>query len=214
MALHALQPMIGQGVLAASRRYLALYLPRWATDCLKRAEPALRESTRPLALWEKQRSSMRLVAVDERAAAEGLIVGMPLADAKGLVPHLAVREIDRATTARIFADFADWHSNASPLVSVLTDQAEWGDLVLDVTGVSHLFGGEAAMLSRLTARLEMLGLAVTGAIAPTIGSAWALAHHGGAQVVDDGLDALLAPLPVAALRLTAQQCEGLHQLGL
>jgi len=214
MALHALQPMIGQGVLAAPRRYLALFLPRWATDCLKRAEPALQTSTRPLALWEKQRSSMRLVAVDERAAAEGLIVGMPLADAKGLVPHLTVREIDRAYTARVFSDFADWHSNASPLVSVLTDLGEWGDLVLDITGVSHLFGGEAAMLSRLMARLETLGLAVTGAIAPTIGGAWALAHYGGAQVVGDGLNALLAPLPVAALRLTAAQCEGLHQLGL
>ena len=135
MALHALQPMIGQGVLAAPRRYLALFLPRWATDCLKRAEPALQTSTRPLALWEKQRSSMRLVAVDERAAAEGLIVGMPLADAKGLVPHLAVREIDRATTARIFADFADWHSNASPLVSVLTDAGE--QVLRDASSLEH-----------------------------------------------------------------------------
>ena len=42
------------------RRYLMLHLPRWATDCLKRADPALAQSDKPLVLWEKQRGAMRV----------------------------------------------------------------------------------------------------------------------------------------------------------
>ena len=58
------------------------------------------------------------------------------------VPTLVVREIDRCVPRAVFADFADWHSYASPIVAVLTDAAPYGDLVLDITGVSHMFGGE------------------------------------------------------------------------
>ena len=68
--------------------------------------------------------------------------GQHLSDARALVPELDVREIDRAALEHRFADFADWHSNASPIVAVLTDQAAYGDLCLDITGVEHLFGGE------------------------------------------------------------------------
>ena len=63
------------------------------------------------------------------------------------MPALDVREIDHPALEHVFADFADWHSNASPIVAVLTDMTAYGDLILDVTGVSHLFGGEVAMLT-------------------------------------------------------------------
>ena len=157
---------------------------------------------------------MKLVALDQRASAEGLYAGQNLSDAKGLVPNLEVREIDRAFLAQVFADFADWHSNASPMVSVLTDHAEWGDLILDVTGVSHLFGGEEQMLETLSQRLEGLGFAVRGALAPTVGAAWALAHFSQPQVLGGEIAESLAPLPVAALRLEESQIAGLEHLGL
>ncbi|OYX09754.1 MAG: hypothetical protein B7Z15_14045, partial [Rhizobiales bacterium 32-66-8] len=114
-----------------------------------------------------------------------------------------------------FADFADWHSNASPLVSVLTDVTEFGDLVLDITGVAHLFGGERAMLRTLLTRLRDLGYTVSGAIAPTIGAAWAVSHFARSQVVEAGEMAdLLDALPVGALRLDPTQIAGLTQMGL
>src|ERR1700759_3551417 len=109
--------------LRASRRYLVLHLPRWATDCLKRADPTLRESNAPFVLWEKQKGAMKLVAVDVAASAEGLSVGQTVSDARGLVSNLEAREIDQFHIEQVFADFADWHSNASPVVSVLTDSA-------------------------------------------------------------------------------------------
>jgi protein ImuB len=158
---------------------------------------------------------MRLVALDARASAHGLHVGQTLADARAILPELDAQEIDRAAIAQLFADFADWHSNASPIVSVLTDAAPWGDLVLDITGVSHLFGGESAMLARLTGRLAALGIAAQGAVASTVGAAWALAHHAPGRVAAAGAEAAaLARLPVEALRLGLEQTEALRQFGL
>jgi protein ImuB len=142
-------------------------------------------------------------------------VGQNLADARAMVPGLTVLELDRPLLEAAFADFADWHSNASPLVSVLIEMAGYGDLVLDITGVAHLFGGERAMLRLLLTRLRELGYTVSGAIAPTIGAAWAVSHFARSQVVEpDDLDAVLEALPVAALRLEQAQIAGLVQMGL
>lgn len=201
--------------LRSSRRYLALHLPRWATDSLKRADPVLAASGRPLVLWEKQRGAMKLVELDAAASALGLFIGQNLSDARAIVPLLDAHEIDRETTARIFADLADWHSNASPIVAIVTDISPWGDLVLDITGVSHLFDGEAQMLKQLEGRLSGLGYAVMGSIASTVGAAWALARYMPGQVLAEGNEqAMLRSLPVAALRLETEQVESLKQFGL
>lgn len=193
---------------------MALYLPRWATDCLRRADRAIGELTVPFALYERQKGAMRLVELDDRARAAGLFATQSLSDARALCPTLQVREIDRPFLEAVFADFADWHSYASPIVAVLTDETAYGDLVLDIAGVSHLFGSEAAMLQKLTDRLAALGFAVHGAIADSVGAAWALAHFNPGGVVVNDLATVLAPLPVSALRLEERQIEGLMQMGL
>ncbi|MEO7221618.1 MAG: DNA polymerase Y family protein [Devosia sp.] len=189
-------------------------MPYWETDCLKRADPALAALTCPFALWEKQQSAMRLVALDPRAISAGLFVGQSLSDARAICTDLDVREIDRFYLEGVFADFADWHSNASPIVSILTDKAPWGDLILDITGVSGLFGGETEMLRTMTERLAHLGFTVRAAIAPTVGAAWALAHHSSQKIVETDIRSALEPLPVAALRLDEDQLAGLNHLGL
>lgn len=157
---------------------------------------------------------MRLMAVDAAASMAGLAPGQNLSDARALVPDLEVREADRYGLEHIFAEFADWHSNASPIVSVLADAAPYGDLMLDIAGVAHLFGGEEKMLGHLTERLQGLGFTVSGAIADTVGAAWALSHFRPGIVAPGGQRQALAGLPVAALRLTEEQSAGLNQMGL
>lgn len=198
---------------APQRRFLALYLPHWPIDYLKRADPSLKDQ--PLALYEHIKGGLRLAAVDPALMREGLRVGQNLADARAIEPRMVVREIDRPLLQTAFETFADWHSNASPLVSVMTDRDAFGDLVLDITGVAHLFGGEPAMLRLLLKRLRDLGYSASGAIAPTIGAAWGVSHFARSQVVEDAsLDACLDALPVAALRLTESQISTFTQMGL
>lgn len=158
---------------------------------------------------------MRISALDNVASQEGIKLGQSLADARALVPSLTVLEMDRSLLEAGFADFADWHSNASPMVAVMKDVAHFGDLVLDITGVDHLFGGEHAMLRTLLTRLRMLGYTVAGAIAPTIGAAWAVSHFARSRVVNSTeLAETLDALPVAALRLEENQLATLSQMGL
>jgi protein ImuB len=132
MALQlSLNPLPGPS--APQRRFLVLYLPYWATDYLKRADPKLKD--KPLALYERIKGGMRLAALDPQLSREGLRIGQNLADARAIRPDMVVQEIDRPMLENAFGVFADWHSNASPLVSVLTDMAAFGDLVLDISGV-------------------------------------------------------------------------------
>ncbi len=189
-----------------------LFLPNWPTDYLKRHDTRL---TGPLVLYEHIKGGLRVAAVDAEAARHGLRVGQNLADARAMVPDLTVQEMSRPLLEAAFADFADWHSNASPLVAVMDEVTGFGDLVLDITGVAHLFGGERPMLRLLLSRLRDLGYTVAGAIAPTIGAAWGVSHFARSQVVDCGaLETILDGLPVQALRLAPAQIAGLTQMGL
>lgn len=155
------------------------------------------------------------MALDDIAASRGLRLEQSLADARALVPDLLSQEIRHDYLEHVFADFADWHSNASPTVSVLGDMAAYGDLALDITGVAHLFGGEAPMLATLTSRLQRLGFVVQGSVASTIGAAWALAKFQTGVVLPPGAEqTALAELPVSALRLDEDQVGRLSQLGL
>jgi protein ImuB len=157
---------------------------------------------------------MRLAEVDMHAASLGLAPQQNLSDARARVPQLETKEIDRLQLEQIFADFADWHSNASPIVSVLTHRAAYGDLCLDITGVTHLFGGEQPMLEKLTGRLRTLGYTVNGAVAGSIGAAWALARFAPGRIVTGDPALALAALPVSGLRIDADQVDGLEQMGL
>jgi protein ImuB len=189
-----------------------LFLPTWPTDYLKRVDPNLGS---PLALYERIKGGLRISALDSAAGRAGIRLGQSVADARALVPNLIVQEMNRPLLEAGFADFADWHSNASPMVAVMEDVSRFGDLVLDITGVDHLFGDERAMLRELLTRLRMLGYTVAGAIAPTIGAAWAISHFARSQVVgEDALIDTVDALPVAGLRLSEQQIATLTQMGL
>ena len=89
-------------------------------------------------------------------------------------------------------------------------------LILDVSGCAHLWGGERPYLKEIITRLRAAGYQVRGAMADTIGAAWAVARFGqitpligpGEQVT------ALLPLPPAALRLEPATLDRLQKLGL
>lgn len=96
-------------------------------------------------------------------------------------------------------------------------------LLLDVTGLGPLFQGEAVLAEHVRREFVRRGWQVRLALADTIGAAWALAHVSGgeqdgdarSQVVPPGENlSALAPLPVEALRLSADCLRTLRDLGL
>jgi protein ImuB len=187
---------------------MALHLPRLPTDRLRRAGKA---PDAPFAVYAKIGNAFTLTAVDARAAQAGLTIGLPLADARAMLPHLAAFEADEAADARLIDDIAAWCERFTPVVVIDPPDG----LFLDIAGSAHLFGGEASLRAEAVARLQAQGVTARAAIAPNPAAAWAFARFGQVLLVgEDGLRGALAPLPVAALRLAPDAAALLKRLGL
>ncbi len=197
------------------KRFLSLWLPRFATDLILRAQPAL--AGLPLVLTTAQRGRLTVSALSAEAEAEGMFTGMPLADARAIVPSVMVQDDAPAQQARSLARLADWADRYTP--SVALDPPD--GLMLDITGCAHLFAGpeddgESAMVADLSDRLGDFNTRL--AIADCAAAAWAWARYRpdeqGAILPPGSQRQLLAGLPVAALRLDARIVDDLVRLGL
>jgi protein ImuB len=185
-----------------------LPIERWANGS-DAPEEAL---ARPLVLTVEGRHGQLIHAVTPTAAQRGAWPGARLADARALDPALEAEAADIAGEAAWLRAAARWASRWSPLVEIDGSDA----LRLDVSGVAHLFGGEEALLRDMEARFARMSISVQAAIAPTAGAAWALARYGRQCRLagPDELARILAPLPVAALRLSPLATHMLVRLGL
>ncbi|WP_241765572.1 DNA polymerase Y family protein [Erythrobacter litoralis] len=155
----------------------------------------------------------RIAAVNHAGRAAGVAVGTMLADARTVCPEVRTAPADPAGDLAFLEKLALWARRWGPWSAL---DAPDGVLV-DVTAVAHLFGGEARLLADVETACTTRGLAVRSAIAPTAGAAWALAHYGPVRSIarpEDDLLARLAELPVAALRLDDDVLTVLRRLGL
>ena len=148
------------------------------------------------------------------ARALGLEPGMPLSKARILVPGLEVRPADpqgdQAWLARLGLFAARrW----TPRAALCGPDGLW----LDLSGVTHLFGGEKRMCERILAFCRRLGFAARIAVAGTTGAAHALARFGGDPLIlcpPGGEADAIAALPLAALRLEEKARIAAIRLGL
>jgi protein ImuB len=175
------------------------------------ASPA---GARPVILVARAGQRQTVTAACPLALALGLRPGMAAAQARALVAGLDVRsaapEADRAFLDRLALHAAaHWTPNAG----ISAPDGLW----LDLTGTTHLFGGEAQTCRRLLAFLARLGFTAAIAIAGTPGAAHALARFGGERIaiLPPGTEAeAIAGLPLAALRLEAEALAAAARFGL
>jgi protein ImuB len=206
------------------RRYLSVWLRRLATDRMTRAHSGAPAETAPLVIAEPVKNALRLAAVNDAAMRLGLKTGMALADAKAMYPTLTVAEAAPAADRRLLEAIADWCDRYTPLVGLDPPDG----MMLDITGCTHLFGGEAALGHDIVRRLALQGLAARAAIADTVGCAWAVARFSALPVAGrekegdracviippGGAREALLPLRLMALRIAPEIAEGLGQAGL
>lgn len=224
------------------RRVVSLWLPRFATERWTAARRSRRDARdRPLALVARERGRLVLAAVNAAAAGEGLAPGLPLADARALLPSLITAPHDPAGDGAALARLADWCGRYTPWSAPCSTSegsgfgpGGAGGLLLDVSGCCHLFArrqadggsgeeaddGEATLLEDLVTRLRRLGFSARAGLADTPGAAWALARFAGgrgrpwAVAPPGGSRAALEPLPPAALRLPEAAVELMARFGL
>ena len=198
-----------------ARRILAAWLPWWPTERLARRRPEAR--SHPFVTVGESRNRLIIDAANPLATRAGLTPGMPLADARAVVPDVVVQPADPAGNALALESLARWADRFTP--RVMPDARD--TIFLDIAGCTRLFGGEEALTRSLRAALENFGLTVRLALADTPGAAWALAHYGDEDPAmtatgtgPAGLNDALAQLPVAALRLSTDVVDALVSFGL
>jgi protein ImuB len=166
---------------------------------------------RGLIVIGKRGNAELIVAADAAAERLGLHAGLALAQARAMHPALQAVEEDPETDTALLEKIAEWCLRYTPLLAIDAPDG----LLLDITGCAHLYGGEDALAADLAARLEQDGFACSIAIAGTIGAAWAASHFGEPARYPCGEErGVLAPLPLAALRLPPETVAGLARVGL
>jgi protein ImuB len=190
----------------------------------------------PVLVWRGVGARREVVAVGGVA---GVRAGQALSDAQAIAPEAQAVEEDAAAEAALLERLALWALRFSPLVSPSPvygggdaprrtpersgGWSGWGPstpaLLLDITGATHLFGGEAALLRRAVEGLARLGFTACGVVAGAPGTALALARSGGAGIVPPGEEAAavenlpLSVLPIAPEVVTALSRMGLRRIG-
>lgn len=167
-----------------------------------------------LVTTHKVGSKVEIAAVSFPVRTLGIGPGMALTQARAMVPQLVVRDADPV------GDAADLHQLAVLLASRWTPTVARSDadgLFLDLTGVTHLHGGERRMVSRLVRLLARRGFAARIAVADTTGAAWALVRYSGQaiSICPPGDHAAMLPaLPAQALRLADATLALFRRLGI
>ena len=193
-----------------ARRFVAIWFRHLITDWWIIRQPGFQQQAFVFAAPDHGR--MVITAASRLAQAEGVFKGMIVADARTLLPALAVFDHKPGREEKLLEGLASWCIRFTPVVAVDPPDG----LVLDVTGCAHLWGGERPYLREIITRLKTAGYEVRAAIADTIGAAWAVARFGKVSaVVENHLQAAaLLPLPPAALRLTEEMLVRLKKFGL
>lgn len=154
--------------------YLALRFPYLPADrCRRGGAPP----DPPFALVERQGNALRLAAVSPEALAQGLLPGLPLADARARLPALAAFPHNPAADAALLRRLARHALHVTPMVALQPPDA----LLLDIAGSAHLFGGTEGLAATLCARIDAEGVAHIHGFGDTPDAALAFARHPAAQ---------------------------------
>ncbi|MCF6406264.1 DNA polymerase Y family protein [Chitinophaga filiformis] len=193
-----------------SRRFMSIWFRHLLTDWYVRRQPGLLNT--PFVLAAPVHNRMVISSASPAAEAQGIRPGMPLADAKAVVSSLQAFDDEPERPAQLLKALGEWCIRYTPVVGVHLPDG----LLLDVSGCTHLWGGERNYLKEIITKLRAIGYDVRGAMADTIGTAWAISRYGKiTPIIDKGgqRDALMA-LPPAALRLEEETLARLQKLGL
>lgn len=158
-----------------------------------------------------------LNAVNRAARQYGVCVGQTIAEARALVAHLAISVVKTARLRAALERVAESMARFGTTVAITLPDTVW----VEVTGATHLFGGDVALLEEMRSVLEELGhqarLAMTDG--PQLARAfavWETRRQGKAAVVisPEHKQTCLRALPITGLPLPSEVKVNLAKLGL
>ncbi len=164
----------------------------------------------PFIIVDKTKNAMRIVAMEADDRLAGLSLDQSLGDARTIVPNLDCIQHNAYAVHELLVNLARWCERYTPLVAVSGEDG----LFLDITGCTHLFGGETQLLTDLETRLSAQGFSVRSAIADTAGAAWAIARYDKTRIAKPGHHREhLSKMPISALRVSQETSRELSRVG-
>ncbi|WP_119271763.1 Y-family DNA polymerase [Taklimakanibacter deserti] len=201
------------------RRIVSVWLPRWPILRFLTAQgsSASIAPDQPFVLTVDGSGGPRIAATSPAAEHDGLFIGQTLSDARAKAGGLLqVHALEPERDAQALRRLTLWATRYTPAASPWGLENGGDGFFLDITGSSHLFGGEDALLRDLIKRLKTFNLTARCAIAGTPGAAWALSHASSRLplcLADGQEKEALRPLSIKALRLGPDSYAALRRLG-
>ena len=192
------------------KRFVSIWFRYLVTDWFTLRQPNIKNIA--FVLSAPSHGRMIITAANAISEAQGVYSGMVVADARAIIPGLQVLDDKPGLADKLLKQIAEWCIRFTPVAAIDPPDG----IILDVTGCSHLWGGEQPYLDNIVNRLKERGYNVRAAMADTIGTAWAVARFAKQSFIispNQQSEALLS-LPPEALRLEADTIERLNKLGL
>ena len=192
------------------KRFITIWFQHLVTDFLAIQDVGLKN--KPFVITTTERNRIVVKEASKAAQNQGIYAGMAVADARAILADIHVLNEKPDFEEKLLKKLCRWCIRYTPTAAIQLPC----DLVLDVTGCAHLWGGEMAYLTEITNRLSKAGFHIRTALADTIGMAWAVVHFGkNMQVVPSGSETeTLLSLSPDALRLNPLITDRLRKLGL
>src|SRR5438477_7151164 len=200
--------------------FASIYVPDFSIQAVVRRDPGLHQQ--PVVLIEGCPPLERVVAINEAAARMGLDLGMTKSQAAQF-PSLEIRQRSRSTEQSTHAALLDLGWSVSPRV----EDTAADSIVVDLAGLTCLFGSEEAIANLLAKRASDLGLIVRIAVSANLEVALHAARgFPGVTVIPPGEESQrIAPLPIQVFspaveildtfeRWGVRSCEALAKLPL
>jgi protein ImuB len=137
---------------------------------------------------------------------------MPLSEASALT-KLHLEKFDPRADRMALEKLAKWCEQFSPTVAVEGPDC----LLMDMTGLAHLYNGEDVLVDQVQRAFRKLQLVTRIAVTDTFTAAWAITHFGDREVVlvpPGEVKESLTHLPVASLNLCEAINVTLFELGI
>jgi len=189
--------------------FASIFVPNFMVQAVMRAEPALRECA--LALVDGNPPLCKVVAFGEKAAHAGIECGMTKTNAAQFA-GVEIRPRSRSQEKTARAALLDIGWSVSPRIEDTAEDA----IVLDLSGLSHLFPSAETIATHLMQRSAECGLLPNVAVASNIETALIAARgFTGTTVIPPGRESeYLRQLPVDVLFPSAETAETLKRWGI
>ena len=135
-----------------SRRIIAIWFPYMGAERILRKTQHNPEE--PIIIVAKKAQSEIITSISAVAQYKGLFVGQSLRDASAICTRLFVQTQNSYAETQFLKGICRWSSKFSPWVA---SEGNSG-LIMDITGCSHLFGGENEMIAQILLAYDKLNL--------------------------------------------------------